>query len=165
MKKLLTLLLSLLTLSTVFAADFKEVTFASRVTGITFTMPDNAAILNDDIEALILQTPDKMFTLTAEAFNVTEATQDEISEHLVEMANSARMDLQSADKIDNTTENVTLIGLSNDYENGAATIVAVAVVNDTDLGFYITIVVGPDYVDTAVNTIVSIDFNPDVVEE
>lgn len=165
MKKLLTLLLTVFTLSTVYAAEIKEVTFASRVTGITFTMPDNAAIINDDIEALILQTPDKMFTLTAEAFNVTAATQDEISEHLLEMGTSARMDLQNADKIDNTTENVTLIGLSNDYENGAATIVAVAVVNDTDLGFYITIVAGPDYVDATVNTLVSIDFNPDVVQE
>lgn len=155
-------LLALLSLTAVMA---DEVQFTSKVTGITFRVPDNSQLINDDIEAVIIQTPDKLFTMTAEPFNVEQASQDEIAQHLIEMAEAAGMDRDHLDPINNTTTNVTLVASGYDFDNGAAAVVGVAVVNETELGFYITVVAGADYVDYAVNSIVSIDFDPDAVED
>lgn len=165
MKKFLfAVLFALICLTTAFAAG-KELQFTSTVTGITFRVPANVKVIQDDIEAIILQTPDQMYTFTAEAFNVAEASQDEITAHMVELATSAKMDLENLDDVNNTTEYMTLIGMAYDYENGGAAVVGAAVVNDTELGFYITVVAGPDYVDYAVNSLVTIDFDPDAVED
>lgn len=164
MKKILFAVLFALTALTAFAGG-NNVRFASKVTGITLLMPNNCKVVNDDIEALILQTPDKMYTFTAEAFNVEEATEDDIANHMLEMGNAAGMKLDETDDIENTTEWITFKGLSYDFDNGAAAVVGVAIVNATELAFYITIVAGPDFVDQAVESIVSIDFDPDVVED
>lgn len=166
MKKILfAVLFALMTLCTAFAAEQdNELQFTSNVTGITFRVPANCKVLQDDIEAAILQTPDQQYTISAEAFNVEKATQDEIAEHMREMGTAAGMDFEKTEKFDNTTKYVTLLGTSYDYDNGAAAVVAVAIVNETELAFYITVVAGPDYVDYAVNSLVSIDFDPDAVE-
>ena len=164
MKKILfSVLFALISVCTAFAAD-EELQFTSTVTGITFRVPGNCKEIQDDVEAAILQTPDQMYTITAEPFNVEEATQDEITAHLAEMGKAAGMDFDKTDDINNTTQFVTFIGKSYDFDNGSASVVGVAVVNDTELGFYITVVAGPDYVDYAASSIVTIDFNPDAVE-
>lgn len=163
MKKILfVVLMALVSLTTVFAQN-EGVKFTSKETGITFRVPENCKILQDDVQAVILQTPDQQYTITAEAFNVEKATQDEITEHMHDMAVAAGMDLNKLDKIDNTTTNVTLIGQGYDYPNGAAAVVGVAVVNQTELAFYITVVAGPDYTDMAATTLVTIDFDPDAL--
>lgn len=165
MKKILfAVLLALVSLTTALAEE-NVVQYTSKVTGITLQVPANCKLFQDDVEALILQTPDKMFTLTAEPFNVEKATQDDITAHLQEMGEAAGMDLSASDKINNTNTYTTLIGLGYDFENGAAAVVGVAVVNETELGFYITVVAGPDYTDYAATSLVSIDFDPDSVED
>ena len=164
MKKILFAVLLALTTLTVFAEE-NNVRFTSKTNGITFLVPANCKLIQDEIEAVVLQTPDKLYTITAEAFNVEEASQDDISNHLLQMGQAAGMDLGEADKINNTTEWVTFSGLSYDFENDAAAIVGVAVVNDTELAYYITLVAGPSYVDQAATSIVTIDFDPDAVED
>lgn len=164
MKKILfSALLALVTLTSVFAQD-KELLFTSTATGITFHVPANVKELQDDIEAVILQTPDELYTITAEAFDVEAASQDEITEHLATMAEAAGMDVKNAENISNETELITLIGLAADYDNGGAAVVAVAIVNGTSLGYYVTVVVGAKYVDYAVSSILTIGFDPDAVE-
>ena len=163
MKKILFAVLLALTTLTAFAEE-DNVRFTSKTNGITFMVPANCKLIQDEINAVILQTPDKQYTFTAEAFNVEEASKDDITNHLLEMGQAAGMDLGEADRVDNTTEWVTFNGLSYDFENEAAAVVGVAVVNDTELGYYITLVAGPKYVDQAATSIVTIDFNPDAVE-
>lgn len=163
MKKILfVMLMAIVSLTTAIAQD-EGVRFTSKETGITFRVPSNCKLIQDDVQAIIIQTPDKQYTITAEPFNVEKATQDEITAHMRERSVAAGMDLTKLDKIDNTTTNVTLIAQGYDFPNGAAAVVGVAVVNQTELAFYITVVAGPDYTDMAATTLATIDFDPDAI--
>ena len=164
MKKILfTALMALATLTTVFAQG-KELLFTSTATGITFHVPANVKEVQDDIEAVILQTPDKGYVITAEAFNVEEVSETDITAHLLTMAEAAEIDGDKAEEISNETELITLMGLAADYANGGAAAVGVAMVNGTGLGYYITVVAAPNYVDYAVSSLLTIGFDPDAVE-
>lgn len=164
MKKILfTALMALATLTTVFAQG-KELLFTSTATGITFHVPANVKEVQDDIEAVILQTPDQGYIITAEAFDVESTSEAEITNHLITMAEAAGMDDDKAEEISNETDMITLMGMAADYDNGGAAVVGVAIVNGTSLGYYITVVVGPRYVDYGVSSILTIGFNPDAVE-
>lgn len=165
MKKILfSALLTLMTLTTVFAKD-KELLYTSTTTGITFHVPANVKELQDDIEAVILQTPDEGYTITAEAFDLEAASEADITKHLTMMAEAAEIDGDKAEEISNETELITLMGLAADYDNGGAAAVGVAIVNGTSLGYYITVVVAPKYVDYAVSSLLTIGFDPDAVED
>lgn len=162
---LLSAVFALMALSTLFAASMgKELLYTSSTTGICFHVPANIEELQDDIEAVILQTPDEEFIITAEAFNITEVSEDEISEHIVTMAKAARIDLDNSQSIENKTELITLMGEAIDYPNGGAAAVGVAIVNGTALGYYITVVASAKYVDYAISSLRTISFDPDAVE-
>ena len=164
MKKILfSALLALMTLTSVLAKG-KELLFTSTATGITFHVPANVKEMQDDIEAVILQTPDKGYVITAEAFNVEEVSETDITAHLLTMAEAAEIDGDKAEEISNETELITLMGLAADYANGGAAAVGVAMVNGTGLGYYITVVAAPNYVDYAVSSLLTIGFDPDAVE-
>ena len=164
MKKILfSALLALMTLTSVLAKG-KELLFTSTATGITFHVPANVKEMQDDIEAVILQTPDKGYVITAEAFNVEEVSETDITAHLLTMAEAAEIDGDKAEEISNETELITLMGLAADYDNGGAAAVGVAIVNGTPLGYYITVVAAPNYVDYAVSSLLTIGFDPDAVE-
>jgi len=166
MKKFLFLaVIALMTVVNVMAAPKgKLLVYTSSTTGITFHVPANAVVAQDDVEAVILQTPDEEYTFVAEAVNLNDVTSDDIARHIVKMAKAARIDLDKSDRIKHETEFVILKGEAIDYENGGAAAVGVAVVNDTMLGYYITVVASPNYVDFAVSSLTSIDFDPDAVQ-
>lgn len=164
MKKIIFAVLFAFISLTATLAHAEELRFTSPVSGITCLVPDNVKILQDDIEAVILQTPDNLYTLTAEPFNVEEATQDEITEHLLQMAEASGMNLENAEKTEYEKELVTFTGLADDFDNGGAAVVGVIVVNDTALGYYITAVAGPTYIDYMASSIGTIDFDADAVE-
>ena len=164
MKKILfSALLALMTLTSVLAKG-KELLFTSTATGITFHVPANVKEMQDDIEAVILQTPDKGYVITAEAFNVEEVSETDITAHLLTMAEAAEIDGDKAEEISNETELITLMGLAADYANGGAAAVGVAMVNGTGLGYYITVVAAAKYVDYAVSSLLTIGFDPDAIE-
>lgn len=63
MKKILfVVLMALVSLTTVLAQN-EGVKFTSKETGITFRVPENCKILQDDVQAVILQTPDQQTPL------------------------------------------------------------------------------------------------------
>lgn len=164
MKKILfSALLALVTLTSVFAKG-KELLYTSTSTGISFHVPANVEELQDDIEAVILQTPDEGYIITAEAFDLEEASEADITNHLAKMAKAARINADEAEEISNETELITLMGLAADYANGGAAAVGVAMVNGTGLGYYITVVAAAKYVDYAVSSLLTIGFDPDAVE-
>lgn len=164
MKKILfTALLALVTLTAAFAQD-NELLFTSTATGITFHVPANTQELQDDIEAVVLQTPDEEYVITAEAFDISATAQDDITAHLIEMAEAAKIDLEAADEVEHEGDLVALNGLAADYDNGGAAAVGVATVKGTKLGFFITVVASQKYVDYAVSSLLTISFNPDAVE-
>lgn len=167
MKKRLFLcaLLALITAVNLFAAsDKKELVYTSTTTGITFRVPANVKEIQDNIEAVILQTPDKEYTITAEAFDISKTTQEDIAKHITIMAEAAGIDLEQSESIENKSEIITLMGEAIDFDNGGAAAVGVAIVNETTLGYYITVVASAKYVDYAVSSLRTISFDPDAVE-
>ena len=166
MKKLLFLaIMAIMTMTSAFAQD-DMLQFTSSSTGITCLVPPNVEITADEVEAVVLATPDNEFTFVAEAFNVEKATEDEMAEKLSEWAGHAGLDFDKSERFTNEYGLVTVTGFSMDYESGGgAAIVAFAVVNNTELGWYVTIVAGNKYTDYAASTITSINFDPDAVED
>ncbi len=165
MKKFVIFLVFAMAVANVFAqSNKKELKYTSSTTGITFHVPANVKEFQDNIEAVILQTPDKEYTITAEAFNVEKTSQEDIAKHITYMAEAAKIDLEKSESIESKGKFVTLFGEAMDYENGGAAAVGVAVVNDTKLGYYITVVASPNYVDYAVSSLTTIDFDPDAIE-
>jgi len=164
-KLLLTVVLGMMTLTMVFASSkVKELVYTSATTGITFHVPANCEEVQDDIEAVILQTPDEEYTFVAEAFNLDKTSKQEMSDHIIKMAEAAKIDLNKSERIETETELVTLVGEALDYDNGGAAVVGLAFVKNTKLGYYITVVASPKYVDYAVSSLVTVSFDPDAVE-
>lgn len=155
----------LVSLTTAFAGSKeKELLFTSVTTGITFHVPANVKEVQDKIEAVILKTPDDEYVITAEAFDAASASEEEMTAHLAEMAKAAGMDIDKAESIENETKMIALNGLAVDFENGGAAVVGIVNVKDTELGYYVTVVASPKYVDYAVSSLLTIGFDPDAVK-
>ncbi len=167
MKKIIfAALLALVTFTTAFAAPKgKELLFTSTATGITFHVPANTKEIQDDIEAVILKTPDDEYVITAEAFDVESTSEDAMTAHLVEMAQAAGLDGDSAESIENETDMIALTGMAADFDNGGAAVVGIVNVKGTELGYYVTVVCSPKYVDFAVSSLLTISFDPDAIKD
>lgn len=163
-KTLLTLVIGLMTLTSVFASSkVDELIYTSSTTGISFRVPANVQEIQDAIEAVILQTPDEEYTFTAEAFNSETTPKDEMSDHIMKMAEAARIDLNNSKRVEAETDLVTLVGEAIDYENGGGAVVGLAFVKGTKLAFYVTAVASPRYVDFVVSSLTTITFDPDAL--
>lgn len=165
-KFLLCAVIALMSITTMSAATrIEEYIYTSTVTGVTFHVPSNVKELQDNENGVVLQTPDKEYTITAEAFDISEVSQEEISNHIAFMAEKAKIDLNKSQHIENKTEATTLIGEIINYANNGGAAVGVVQINNTDLGYYITIVTSPKYSDFAASSLTTVGFDPDAVDD
>lgn len=152
--------------TTISTADDDDVLqFTSTATGLSFVVPANIKEKQDDVEAIVLVTPDNMFTVTAVPFDISTVEDGNMEASILTLAKAAKIDLTESESIEGETETVHFYAESADYANGGGAAVGIANVKGTDLSFFITVVASKDYIPFAIAALKSLSFNPDAIED
>lgn len=142
----LLLILFLLVPDSAWAAA-KDMIITSAVTGLSLLAPAKSQTVQDDLDMLFVKTLDGFYSFTGIPFNAAGVSEEEISNSIASLAQSAQMDLKNAEKFDTKTQTMDISIFVKDYENGGGSMVGTATVRDTNLSFYIVLIAGRQYGD------------------
>jgi len=146
-------------------ATAQDVTsFSSSVTGFSCIIPQNATVMKNDVEAIVIQTPDQEYVITAIPFQPSQSTDESNAVALKTLAESANIDLETASDVDITNKTMEGGVFFQNLENGAVSVVGAMAVKGADLAFYMAIVFSPNYASLLETTLSNIEFDPDAVK-
>lgn len=144
------------------AIDVKSV--SSNITGFSCVVPEDAAFMKNDYEAVILATADQEFLVSAVPFQPSKLTDEENYTALKALVDNANIDLEQALEVNLTNELMSGGVFMQTMENGAFSCVGIMKVDEGDLAFYVAVILSPNYTSIGDTVLKSLDFDPDAVQ-
>lgn len=145
------------------AQELKVLT--SNVSGFSCSVPQQTNATQDNEEAVIYMTPDQEFLVTAIPIDGEQATEEVIATILNTMADAADMDLTKAETIDLDSKTISgMVMVQKKEESNSISAVGLIGTTEGDQGFFITIVMGANYIGCFDTVLHSIHYDGTAVE-
>lgn len=138
--------------------------FKSDVTGFTCIVPDDANVMKNDLEAIILMTENQEFTVSVVPFDPTQTDDATRATALKTLAENANLNFDTAIDVDLNNTNLEGAVFIQQFENGGCSCVAAMKAKAGNLAFFVVVVASPNYVGMVDSILKSIDFDPDAIK-
>lgn len=146
-RKLFSAVLMLVLFATSAMAKVNEQVEYKSATGVIVAVPEECEVLNDDDEALVIQTPDKLFTFVANPFDIEETSEEEIASMIIEMEETAEITDPEYTEIDNDfVRGFMLVDINDGVSHSAC---GYLVLKGNGKAFIVTVIGGGLYTDAA----------------
>ncbi len=153
------------TATTAASGVVETVMYTSKATGLIVEVPADAKLSADNMkDGVLFTTADQLYVFAAVPFDTAKDPKDALSDEYIKFSKSARVDLSNSVYFKGKNDTVGYEGDMANHPNGSCSIVSMVASRTTSRGFFVTIVAGPEYVQSIHSTLRTIAFNSSAIK-